>query len=52
MLGTFPITKSKDVDQHGEFLTQRLALRAYDAMTQAIESRQPYVSPFAQGLRT
>lgn len=52
MLGTFPITNSKDLDQHGEFLTQRLVLEAYDAMTQAIESGQPYVSPFAQGVRT
>lgn len=49
MLGTFAITKSKDLDQNGEFLTQRLVLEAYDAMAQAIEVGRPYVSPFAEG---
>lgn len=52
MLGTFPITKSKDLDQNGDFLTQRLVLEAHDSMTQAIASGQPYVSPFTQGVRT
>lgn len=49
MMGTFPITRSKDIDQNGEFLTQRLVLEAYDAMAHAIEASKPYVCPFDQG---
>lgn len=52
MMGTFPITRSKDLDQHGEFLTRRLVLEAYDAMTRAIETDERYVSPFDQGANT
>lgn len=49
MMGTFPITRSKDIDQHGEFLTQRLVLEAYDAMSGAIETGTTYVSALEGG---
>lgn len=49
MMSTFPITRSKDIDQHGEFLTQRLVLEAYDAMSAAIETGTTYVNPFEGG---
>lgn len=50
VMGTFTITKSKDLDQHGEFLTQRLVLESYDAMAHAIQTSTPYVSPLSPGV--
>lgn len=52
MMDTFSITRTKEVDRHGEFLTKRLVLESYDAMARAVETSQPYVNPFAERAHT
>lgn len=44
ILGTFPIIRRHDESTHGEYLTKRLVLEAYDAMQRAIERGVPYQS--------
>ena len=42
IMDTFPIVKRKDEAAHGEYRTKRAIPEIYDAMQQAIETRQPY----------
>ena len=46
VLESFPIVKRKDEAAFGTFRTKELILEVYDAMQVAIDSGQPYVSPF------
>ena len=42
ILDTFPIIRKQDVKQWDEYLTKRLILERYDAMTEANNNGQPY----------
>ena len=42
ILDTFPIVRRKDIDQHGEYRTQRVILEIYDALTESTRTGQPY----------
>lgn len=42
VLDSFPITKTKETAQFGEFRTSRLILQAYDEMLIAIQTGNPY----------
>ena len=44
ILGTFPIVNRNDLNRHGEELTRRLVLEAYDAMAKAIDSGAAFES--------
>lgn len=46
ILDTFPIVRSDEVKEFGEYRTKRLILEAYDAMGEAIASSELYQSPF------
>ena len=45
VLDTFPIVARHDVAEFGEFRTKRLELEAYDAMTNATATQEPYEFP-------
>jgi hypothetical protein len=45
VLDTFPVVRNNDVKKHGEYRTKRLILEAYDALTTAMNTGRPYVSP-------
>jgi hypothetical protein len=45
ILGTFPILNRQDLAKHGEERTRRLVLAAYDGISSAIASGDPFVSP-------
>ena len=47
IMGTFPVVKERDEKRFGEYRTKRLILEAYDAMAQAIETGEPFVSSLA-----
>lgn len=47
VLNTYPIVRSQDESMHGEFLTKRLVLEAFDAMQQAVMNGTSYKSPTA-----
>jgi hypothetical protein len=42
IMGTFPIVKRKDEDQHGEYRTKRVILEIYDALAEAGRTARPY----------
>ncbi len=42
IMDTFPIVKRKDETKHGHYRTQATILQIYDALTEAIQSGQPY----------
>jgi hypothetical protein len=42
ILDTFPIVRRKDIDQHGEYRTQRVILEIYDALAESTRTGQPY----------
>ena len=42
VMTTFPIVARNDEKAHGEYLTKRLILERYDALSKAIESGDPY----------
>ena len=46
IMDTFPIVKRKDEAAFGSYRTKELILTTYDAMQLAIDSEQPYRSPF------
>jgi hypothetical protein len=48
ILDTFPIVRSSDLKEFGEYRTKRLILEAYDAMAEAIITGVPYRSPFEE----
>ena len=48
IMETFPIVKRHDDERFGEYRTKRLVLAAYDAMAEAISTRQVYRSPFEE----
>ena len=43
-MGTFPILKRKEDQQHGEYRTKRVTLQVYDEMAKAMTmgTNQPY----------
>jgi hypothetical protein len=41
-MDTFPIVRRNDEKEHGEYLTKRLILERYDALTKAADSAEPY----------
>ena len=45
VLDTFPVVRKNEEKEHGEFLTRRLVLEAYDALARARETGTPYRSP-------
>jgi len=45
VLDSFPIVRSQDEANHGEFLTKRLVLESFDAMLWAVTTGTPYTSP-------
>lgn len=49
IMETFPIVKSKDIAEHGEYRTKRLILEIYDEMAQAEATGVSYASPFDKG---
>jgi hypothetical protein len=42
IMGTFPIVKRKDEQQHGEYRTKRVILEIYDEMARAMRTGEPY----------
>ncbi|MCS6856716.1 MAG: N-6 DNA methylase [Sandaracinaceae bacterium] len=51
VMESFPIIKSQDMQNHGEYRTKRLVLERYKAMAEAIASKTPYRSPLGPPLR-
>lgn len=45
VLDSFPVLRKYEERDHGEFLTKRLVLREYDAMSVAADTGTPYRSP-------
>lgn len=41
-MDTFPIVKRKDEAKHGHYRTKETILQIYDALTESIQSGQPY----------
>lgn len=50
IMDTFPIVKRKDEAVYGSYATKERILAIYDAMQAAIDSGQPYCSPFDAAL--
>lgn len=49
ILDSFSVLRRKEMSQFGEFHSKELVLKAFDAMTRAIEVGSPYTSPFGEG---
>jgi hypothetical protein len=43
-MDTFPIVKRKDEAKHGHYRTQATILQIYDALTQSIQTGDPYLT--------